>query len=383
MVLIQARFKIWTLFELVKYHSFMIKNVTLQNYRNIAQLTVDFDPGVNLVIAPNGSGKTNLVESIYFMSYNKVFRSIAEINQLILAGKDFARVSIELQNQSELEKFIAIEGGITSTLNKKAVPASKLGDKIPVLLFAPASVNIVDGESSVRRDDLDSFLSKIDGDYRITLTEYKKIIKQRNAQIKLIRDGEADYSGMNFWDTKLIDLSCKLYALRMEYIEALNDTSEEIDLERYTPVRISHKEHVDVSGSDDRHGEYKRVLEEKIATGRHKELGAGKSLYGAHRDEISIYMNDIDLRYLGSRGQQRVGAFIYKLTQYFLLKRKKEEIPVFLIDDLMSELDTKNREICGRIIVKNIEQCILTSAEESEIDSITKSVGKFVGIVGD
>ncbi len=361
----------------------MIKRISLQNYRNIESLSADFEPGVNIVIAPNGSGKTNLLESIYFLSYNKVFRTIEQVGQLVSHNSELARVEAELDNQSISEKLVTKEGKISALLNKKAVVPSRLGDKIPVLLFAPASVNLVDGDATVRRDDLDTFLSKIDGDYRLTLIEYKKIIKQRNAQIKLIKDGESDYSGMGFWDGKLIDLSHKLYQHRINYIQTLNDTSKEVELERYTPVTIIYKEHVDVSGSSDKFSEYMRVLEEKIATGRHKELGAGKSLYGAHRDEISIFMNEMDLRYLGSRGQQRVGAFIYKLTQYSLLKKVKDESPVFLIDDLMSELDTKNREICGRIIVKNVEQSILTSAEETEIDSETKSVSKFVRIIRD
>lgn len=297
-----------------------------------------------------------------------------------MVGKSFASVTVETESQSILDKHILDTGKITSLLNKKATLASKLSEKLPCILFAPSSVNLVDGDPSVRRDDLDSFLGKIDPEYRFSLTEYKRILKQRNALLKLMKEGKASSDSMEFWDSKIVSLSHKIYLLRIKYLEMLNESSGEVELERYSPVNLKYTEHLELKGYEDKAEGYELELQKKIASGRTKEVSAGKTLYGAHRDEISIYMNSIELRYLGSRGQQRIGAFIYKLTQHFLLKKMKEESPVFLIDDLMSELDSRNREICGRIISKSVEQSILTTADESEIDDLTKSVAKFVRI---
>jgi DNA replication and repair protein RecF len=358
----------------------VIKALQLQNYRNLETLSADFNTGVNIVVAPNGSGKTNLLESIYFTSYNKVFRTIENTKQLVTSGKEYSRVTAQSVSQSELEKHIDSNGKITSFLNKKSTLASKLSEKMPCILFAPSSVNLVDGDPSVRRDDLDAFLSKVDVEYKYALTEYKRILKQRNALLKLIKEGKSNGDSMEFWDNKIINLSHLIYTLRIKYLDILNVSSSEIELERYTPVNMKYTEHLDVERFEDKFEGYRAELERKITTGRTKEVSAGKTLYGAHRDEISIYMNSIELRYLGSRGQQRIGAFIYKLTQHFLLKKLKEESPVFLIDDLMSELDNRNREICGKIISMNVEQSILTTADDSEIDDQTKSVAKFIRV---
>jgi DNA replication and repair protein RecF len=370
----------WTYIYISAYHSKVIKALQLQNYRNLETLSADFNTGVNIVVAPNGSGKTNLLESIYFTSYNKVFRTIENTKQLVTSGKEYSRVTAQTVSQSELEKHIDSNGKITSFLNKKSTLASKLSEKMPCILFAPSSVNLVDGDPSVRRDDLDAFLSKVDVEYKYALTEYKRILKQRNALLKLIKEGKSNGDSMEFWDNKIINLSHLIYTLRIKYLDILNVSSSEIELERYTPVNMKYTEHLDVERFEDKFEGYRAELERKITTGRTKEVSAGKTLYGAHRDEISIYMNSIELRYLGSRGQQRIGAFIYKLTQHFLLKKLKEESPVFLIDDLMSELDNRNREICGKIISMNVEQSILTTADDSEIDDQTKSVAKFIRV---
>ncbi len=354
----------------------MIKTIEIINYRNLENIKEDLSDKINFIIEPNATGKTNFLESIYYAIFGTSFRNLSMTEELIGPSDKFAKIHLHL-DKDELEAVIAnVNNRITRKfiLNKKSTSQKKLPYKFGILLFAPHTVDLTSGEPSIRRKDLDSFLSICFEKYFDYFIKYTSVHKNRNALIKQIRDGFAERKELEYWTEQLIATATQIYNFRYKFFNEINIDAKILGQEIYREFqdfKIKYLPNIEAKPE-----EFEEALRLKFSENIEKEIIVGKTLYGVHKDDYQMLFNGKDLRYFGSRGQQRIGSFIFKIGQFYYYKKLKDESPVILVDDIMSELDVMHRENIAKTLLKLDSQIILTGADEKEIPVTIKKKGK-------
>ena len=351
----------------------MLNHLVIKNYRNIPNLSTPILDGGNIIIAPNGSGKTNALESIYYSVLGESFKPMESSSEVIGPGKEFAKVSTKWSNDS-LDVTISNNEKLIRNfqLNTKKTLISKVSPRFPIILFAPHTVDLVIGEPQIRRSDLNAFLSILNPEYKKVLTKYNTVLKNRNAVIKQIRDGRVPEKMLDFWTEKLVENATQIYDYRVDFFERIKSFFLDAQmvlfgLENFT-LNIKYIPNLEPVDSD-----FKSSLVQKFANNRSKEIIVGKTLYGVHKDDYNILLNEQNLKFKGSRGQQRIGISVLKFAELLLYFERYNIYPLLLLDDIMSELDDVNRsKIAGYLLEKKL-QFILTSAEQKEIPAILQN----------
>ena len=304
-----------------------LKQLTLQNFRNYKKSTFNFSENTTLVVGPNTSGKSNLIEAIFFLSTGRSFR-VESDGQCIKFEKEIARIKGKVEDK-ELEVVIA-QGGVSRKLRpfKKYLVNGVSKRKVDfvgnffAVLFAPNDLEIIVGSPFKRREFMDNILIQVDRDYRLALSFYEKGLRARNALLHKVKEtGVRNEKEFIYWDNLLIVQGQKITKIREEFIKYLNDSKKNIlKFEIFYDKSLISKE---------------RLLQYKDV-----EIGAGVTLVGPHRDDLSIRINsDKDIRYFGSRGQQRLAILQLKLLELIFIEQETGERPVLLLDDIFSELD--------------------------------------------
>jgi DNA replication and repair protein RecF len=363
----------------------MLKKVSIKNYRNLESVDSNLDPKINLIIAPNGRGKTNLLESIHYIAYGEPFRSVELTSQILGQKEPFAKINVETESVS-MEVVVSVENDFVKrkfSVNGKRIKISDLSSHLPVVLFAPNSVDLVAKEPSIRRKDLDRFLELAFKDYGEHLELLEKVLKNRNAVLQAISERKSDINELEFWTNKLIDVSFEVFIIRQEFFNSIKKNAAETiemiktldDTNRINSLSIEYAPNIVANAEN-----FKEVFKEKFNSNQQKEIIVGRTLYGIHKDDYKIFMNNENLRFMGSRGQQRIGVFALKLAQIHFYKELKGESPLFLVDDLMSELDDENRQLVAKLLVNLDLQFILTSADVDEVPEILFSSGNRIDL---
>lgn len=354
----------------------MLKKIHLKNYRNIKEFNTELTSDKLIIIAPNSTGKTNLLESIYLGIYGNSFKSIESIKEIIGVEEEFAKVSLEWDD-AKTDVVISIENEKTKKsylYNSKQCMLSKLVNSHSAIVFAPNSVDIISGDPVLRRQDLNSFLSSLSKDYANKIILYEKLLKNRNALLKIIRDGKSSADQLIYWNEKLLEASSFIFEERQKFFNEvspfINNVVKDMNIflksEEYKYLAVKYMPNLEANNIL----EFKEALKNKFIENKQKEIYAGKTLYGVHKDDFAIFIKDKNLRFFGSRGQQRLATLLLKLAQIKYLKDIVNKESIFLIDDLMSELDSINRDNIAAYLVNSDTQFILTTAEEFEIPRI-------------
>lgn len=317
-----------------------IQSLELNNFRNYEKLSIEFDNGTNILYGNNAQGKTNILESIYFAGTAKSHRAVRDreiikFNQeeahiKVLIEKNKVPVRIDIHLKKNKSKGIAING----------IPirrASELFGILNVVFFSPEDLNIIKNGPAERRRFIDLELCQLDKVYVHNLVNYNKIINQRNKLLKDIGFGEDRElrETLDIWDMQLADYGAKIITRRNQFISDINeiiygihgkltDNREELNV-KYEPNIIGNN------------------LYEELVRCRERDFKLKSTTVGPHRDDISFMIGDIDIRRYGSQGQQRTAALSLKLSEIELVKLMINDIPVLLLDDVLSELDS-NRQ---------------------------------------
>jgi DNA replication and repair protein RecF len=351
-----------------------INRLKLTNYRNFQSLDLEIDEHLNLMIAKNGSGKTNILESIYFSVFGKSFRGIESYLDFFYPGAKQTHIHIDRADLSVQDTIIFTNNGKYSKqilyLNEKT-SITKIYRTYPVILFAPNSLDLVANDPRGRREDLDTYLNIFLDGYSSIFRKYYTSLKNRNNVLKAIREGRTRRSEIDFWNEKIIKEGAEIFAIRSEFFKKLDDFGQSIYSKILThpsflnqKFSVKYKPAIEVKTTE----EYIEVIRAKFTQNEHKEIAAGTTLYGIHRDDYIFYLGDKDLRFIGSRGQQRVSAFILKVIQLIYLQKQNHTSPIFLVDDILSELDDINKNILLDIIVSLKVQTIVTTPNHFNSD---------------
>ncbi len=315
-----------------------VKSLELRNYRNYEKLHIDFDSGTNVLYGDNAQGKTNILESIYVCATSKSHRGskdkeIIHFNDeeshiKLFVDKKGVETRIDMHLKKNKTKGIAI-GGIP--IRK----ASELFGNINVVFFSPEDLNIIKNGPSERRRFLDMELCQLDKIYTSGLVSYNKALNQRNKLLKDIPFHPDYMDTLQVWDMQLVKFGCEVMKRRNQFVEELNRLISGIH-KRLTGGR----EEIWISYEPDINTE---DFEETLHLSREKDLKNRLTMRGPHRDDILFIINGIDIRKYGSQGQQRSAALSLKLSEIEMIKKTTGESPILLLDDVLSELDSRRQ----------------------------------------
>src|SRR3990167_10002689 len=344
-----------------------VKHLSLQNFRNYSKADFNFSQSTTLIVGPNTSGKSNLIEAVFFLASGRSFRTDKD-DQLVKLNKGIARIKAKAEDKN-LEVMIVKEGEegqlrsfkkyLVNGVNKRK--ADFVGNFFAVL-FAPNDLEIIIGSPGRRRDFIDNILIQTDRDYRLARSFYEKGLRIRNALLHKAKEtGIKSGKEFAYWDNLLIVQGQKITKKREDFIGYLNDSKKEIlNFELFYDKSVISKE---------------RLLQYKDA-----EIGSGITLVGPHRDDFIINLIEgkakHDIKFFGSRGQQRLAILQLKILELNYIEQKTQNKPTLLLDDIFSELDGEHINLVLEII--GTQQTIITTTHE---EFIPKNLLKKVKII--
>lgn len=343
------------------------KRVKIENFRNIESAELVFDPGINLLVGENAEGKTNLLEAIGFSAIGKSFRTNHE-EDLIRFGAETAEISLDFcDSQREQNITVRMMPKRRRRIEHNHVKITKISDVVGLfrtVLFCPEHLSLVKDGPGERRNFLDVALSQLYPIYLKSLQRYNQILKNRN---QLIRDYEKDPktfdATISLWSAQLSHEAAIIASYREKYVRDANERIKEYFLEMTKGKEVPELLYEGSSKSEsyeDREAVEKQYLS-LLSEHHDREIGAGCTLYGIHKDDIEILLNGKSARLFSSQGQQRSLSLAMKLAEGDLSARVSGEIPVFLFDDVFSELDQNRRVYLSSKL--SGKQVIITTCE--------------------
>ncbi len=325
--------------------------ISLNNFRNYSNEVIRFSDGLNIVSGNNASGKTNLVEAIYYAGLGKSPRTSKD-KELIKWEKDSAFITIKLQKKYRshiIEIMIDKQGKKRIAIDK--IPVRKISELIGILnvvYFSPDELDIIKESPVERRKFLDISLSQQKKLYFNNLVRYNKIISQRNKLIKNNRDIKIIKDNLPIWDSQLSRVGASIIKDRYEFVEKLSViTKNEHDMltQGKENLYISYESKI----KNDSLQEMEKQISVLLKESYDKDINLGYTTIGSHRDDLSIKINDIDVRKFGSQGQKRTTALSLKLAEVKLFTELGEK-PILILDDVLSELDEYRQSALLKVV---------------------------------
>ena len=344
-----------------------LTTLTAENYRNIESARLTFSPGVNLLYGQNAQGKTNALECIYLFARGKSYRGATDENLVRFGEKGFRiGISYRTEKSEQTLEYRYYEGARKRLKNGAPVRLSEMIGQFRAVLFCPEHLSLVKGAPQERRAFLNIAIAQCRPLYLGLCDEYNKILENRNCLLKEIQKGfHYDREELFSWTERLSDVAAKIAAYRIRYLEKLAPHAADLlsDLsDGREKTALSYESEAEGSTEEEIRESYRRLFEEK----RDREIAAGCTLFGVHRDDMEILVNGISARSFASQGQQRSVVLALKLAEGEVCRDETGEYPVFLFDDVMSELDETRR---GYVLREaGDRQVILTACESGGFD---------------
>ena len=350
----------------------LAKKITLTDFRNIEAAAVELSPGVNVLYGNNAEGKTNLLEAIYFASLGKSFRA-AHAQEVIRFGAETAALSLDFEGAARAQNItMRIFKNRARAVEKNRVRITRMSELVGsfrAVLFCPEHLSLIKAGPAERRQFLDIAISALEPPYLAALQRYAQILKQRNALIRGAKDDPALFeSTVDIWSRQLAHEGAYIARSRMRYVKKasvlvencfleMTDEREQPRLTYCGPCKGEEHDYEDVAATE-------QECYRQLSTAHEREIGAGATLYGVHKDDMDVLLNGRSARLYASQGQQRSLSLALKLAEGEICRDDCGEYPVFLFDDVLSELDAGRRAyLLHRMGGK---QVILTTCEKGK-----------------
>lgn len=316
----------------------VIKSLKLKNYRNYELLDLTFDAKTNILYGDNAQGKTNILEALYLSGTTKSHRGTKD-RDLIQFGYDESHLETIIEKNGidfQIDMHLKKNSPKGIAINKIPIrKASELFGIIHFVFFSPEDLNIIKDGPAGRRRFIDLELSQLDKVYLSNLSNYNRIINQRNSLLKEIYYQENLLETLDIWDMQLVEYGTKVIESRKKFIEQVNGIIGDIHY-KLTGGRESI-----ILTYESSVGEMS--LEQALKRYRDRDMKFKSTSVGPHRDDLCFRVENLDIRKFGSQGQQRTAALSLKLSEIELVKLLIRDTPVLLLDDVLSELD-KHRQ---------------------------------------
>lgn len=316
----------------------IIQSIELNNFRNYENLQISFDEGTNILFGDNAQGKTNILEAAYLSGTTKSHKGSKD-KEMIRFGTNEAHLrTMVLKKGKQYQIDMHLKNNRSKGIAVNKIPmkkASELFGILNIVFFSPEDLNIIKNGPSERRHFLDAELCQLDKIYLSDLSNYNKILNQRNKLLKDMVYRPELSDTLPVWDMQLIDTGKKIIRRRKQFVKELNEIVHEIH------YRISGgKEELFLSYEPSVSAD---MMEQEVERVRQRDLKMCQTSVGPHRDDLLFSIADVDIRKFGSQGQQRTSALSLKLSEIELVRKSIHDTPVLLLDDVLSELDSSRQ----------------------------------------
>lgn len=316
----------------------IIRSLKLKNYRNYDLLNMSFDPKTNILYGDNAQGKTNILEALYLSGTTKSHRGTKD-RDMIQFGYDESHLETMIEKKGitfQIDMHLKKNSPKGIAIDKVSIKrASELFGLVHFVFFSPEDLNIIKEGPAGRRRFIDLELSQLDKIYLSNLSNYNRIINQRNSLLKDIYGQQNLLETLDIWDMQLAEYGTKVLERRKQFVEQVNEIISEIHY-RLTGGR----ERITLSYESSTGN---LSLEQALKKNRERDLRMKSTSVGPHRDDLCFMSGNLDIRKFGSQGQQRTTALSLKLSEIELVRQVIRDTPILLLDDVLSELD-KNRQ---------------------------------------
>ena len=340
-----------------------ITKINLVNFRNYSNLSITLNEKMNIFVGDNAQGKTNILESIYFLALTKSYKSMD--SNLINKEATFSKVKGELKDD-KIFKSLSVElndnNKVVSINNNQINRISDYITNLNVILVSPEDINILQGTPSERRNFLNIELSQISKNYIKKYNEFNKILKIRNNYLKMLyNSSNPDTRYLDSLTENLIEREIDIYQERNNFINLINENVSNIyeDILGIKNFHIEYETNIDFDNFETEH--LKDRISKKYKQSLRKEIDNGMTLYGPHRDDLRFMIGEDDIKLYGSQGQQKVAIIALKLSEISIFRNLIKSSPIILLDDVFSELDVKTRNKLIKYIDDDIQVIITTN----------------------
>lgn len=358
-----------------------IKKIRLNSFRNYESETINFSNKINIIYGDNAHGKTNIIEAIYYCSFGKSFKNIKDL-EVVRFGDTYFNIGLEfLKNNRDNEINIFYDKQknnkkilINGVLQKKL---SNLYGKLNIVIFKPEDINIIKGGPDKRRKFLDNLIGTLKPNYIDSLSKYYKILNQRNSILKQISNkldnginfNNMDLSFIEVINEQLINEAKIIFKYREEYINKINKI---INLIHQKYIISKMQENIEIKYISILKNEDKFI--KQLNNNLKRDIFIGYTSIGIHRDDFEIILNDRNVQKYGSQGQQKSTILSFKIAELEILKIETKENPILILDDFMSELDSKRIDR----FLKNMEntQIFITATSKISLNKYFKKYKK-------
>lgn len=331
----------------------IIQSIELSNFRNYEREEFQFHEGTNVLYGDNAQGKTNVLEAIYVGGTTRSHKGSRDA-EMIRSGQKESHIRYFIEKRNRISKVeVHMRKGSSKGIAIDGLPiknSSELMGLTNLVFFSPEDLSIIKDGPEERRRFIDMELCQLDKAYLFYMTQYRKVLKQRNALLKQIQEKPELKSNLDLWDTQFVEYGRKIIEIREKFIQKLNE--------------ITQRKHKSLTrGIEDVDVIYQpnclaQNLEDKLFMERDRDIYLGSTTVGPHRDDMLFMAEEKEIRKYGSQGQKRTIALSLKMAEIEIVEEITGEKPVLLLDDVLSELD-RNRQ---NYLLENIKgiQTIIT-----------------------
>ena len=344
----------------------ILERLSIINYKNIVEATLELSPKINCFIGHNGAGKTNVLDAVYFLSFCHAAHTPQD-SLAIRHGQEF--FVLEGTYSGDVQIYCGMKRGTKKHFKRNKKEYKRLSEHIgliPIVMVSPSDTYLVEGSSEERRRLMDVVISQLDHSYIDALNRYNKALQQRNALLKM-EDAEPDPDLMALWEEQMAREGEIIYRKRSSFIEQLSPLFQQF----YTTISEGHEE---VALSYVSHCQRGPLLE-VIQRDRHKDRAVGYSLHGVHRDDLEMLLDGHPMRREGSQGQLKTFVIALKLAQFDFLKRAEAQggKPLLLLDDIFDKLDANRVEQIIQLVAGDqFGQIFITDTNRDHLDKILR-----------
>ena len=359
----------------------ILNNISILNYKNIADAQLSLSPKMNCFIGSNGEGKTNVLDAVYYLSFCKSMTTNID-SSVIRHGEDFFMLQGEYANDGtigteedttgqNIEIYAGMKRGVKKQFKRNKKAYKRLSEHIgliPLIIVSPNDTSLIQGGSEERRRLLDIVISQFDNTYIDSLNCYNKALQQRNALLKM--ENEPDATLLELWENEMAQYGEEIYMKRDAFIKEFIPVFQNI----YSKIS-GNKEEVSLQYIS--HCQRGRLID-VIQRDRAKDRIMGYSLHGIHRDDLEMLLGGYPIKKEGSQGQNKTYVISLKLAQFdFLRKTMSATTPLLLLDDIFDKLDAERVEnIVDLVAGSDFGQIFITDTNRDHLDQILHG-GKF------
>lgn len=356
-----------------------LQALSLRSFRNYGEAELEFDPGVNLVVGDNAQGKTNLLEAVSYLGCGKSFRA-QRVSEMVRFGADFAEIqgTVFSQEREQTLRFLLFSGSRPRQIFRNGVrkkSAEEIAGVLPTVLFCPEDLMVLKTGAAQRRRFGDSALCQLRPNYDAALTEYNRILEQKNRILKDHFENPAVLEILPEYNTRLCQVGALLISYRARFYEGMGKAAARFHGQFSGGAEDFRLEYKTVSTVKDPFAPVNLLTQQLMEhLDRHyrAELETAQCLTGPHKDDFTVSLSGVDLKIYGSQGQTRTAAISLKLAQRELMGREWGEEPVLLLDDVLSELDPGRQDFVLNQIASG--QVFITCCEPGRFTKLGKTI---------